>query len=102
MARKSSEFYRLEKDLGNGFKSVIEFHQVVNGNRYCSVLEEHPSSLPDGHPNVLHLNEYRFTSKDAGNNAYKRYKAEGYKFVGVYEMDIFGYKKLICSNSKVQ
>jgi len=101
MARKSSEFYRLEKDLGDGYKSVVEFHQVVNGNRYCAVLEEQPSIL-GVRPNTLHLHEYRFSSKDAGNKAYRDYKARGYKFVGVYEMDIFGYKRFICSNPNVQ
>ena len=85
--RKSSTFYRIEKPIGDGYKSVYEFHTVVNGNMYYREYEERP----DGRNGFL--GESHKTTKEAGNRIYKRLIAEGYKFTGVYEMDIFGYKE---------
>ena len=48
MARRSSTFYRLEREIGDGYKSVIEFHTVVNGNLYLLRREERPMVLMDG------------------------------------------------------
>lgn len=87
--RKSSTFYRLEKNIGDGYKSVFEFHSVVNGNMYYVEHEE-----KEGHE-MWHGKSQKISSKEVGNKIYKRMKADGYKFSGIYEMDICGYKTKI-------
>ena len=86
--RRSSTFYRLEKQR-DGYVAVCEFHTVVNGNKYYIEHEENESGSGwQGEARYINTVEY-------GNKVYKRYKDRGYKFAGVYEMDIFGYKKLL-------
>lgn len=87
--RKSSTFYRIEKNIGDGYKSVYEFHTVVNGNMYYREHEERP----DGSNGFLGENVK--TDKEHGNRLYKRLLADGYRFVGIGEMDICGYKTMI-------
>lgn len=86
MARKSSTFYRLEKNIGDGYKSVFEFHTVVNGNMYYVEHEE----LPDGKTGWIGRD--RRCNKETGNKRYVELKNSGYTFAGVYEMDILGHK----------
>lgn len=88
MARKSSTFFRLEKNIGNGYKSVYEFHTVVNGNMYYCQHEE----MPDGSTGWIEGKEHRVRTKEAGNKVYLRLRNNGYKFAGKYEMDIMGHK----------
>jgi len=86
--RRSSTFYRLEKEIGDGWKSVIEFHTVVgNNNKYYIEHEERP----DGGTGYIGERRNAF-DKEYGNKIYRRYKALGYKFAGIYEMDIYGKK----------
>ena len=89
MARKSSTFYRLERNIGDGYKQVYEFHTVVNGNVYIAEHEERP----DGSTGYIGKN--RRCTKEAGNREYLSLKAAGYKFTGIYEMDILGHKTLL-------
>ena len=88
-APKSSEFRRLEKEIGDGYKSVIEFHIVVNGNRYYVEHEERP----DGHDGWL--GKRYMVSKSESEELYNKLLNRGYVFTGLYEMDIFGRKELI-------
>lgn len=89
MARKSSEFYRLEKNLGDGFKSVYEFHKVIaNGNCYIAHYEERNGNK-GWQGKDLHC------TKDSGNKYYKELKNNGFVFAGVYEMDTLGNRKKI-------
>ena len=85
MAAKSSNFYRLEKSLGNGCVDVYEFHSVVNGNMYIAHHEEYKGIHGHRYPD-------RNCAKETGNERYRQLKALGYRFTGIYEMDIFGYK----------
>lgn len=87
--RKSSTFYRIEKPIGDGYKSVYEFHLVVNGNLYYREYEVRP----DG--NNGYLGESCKVSKDACNRLYQRLIADGYRFTGIGEMDICGVKTMI-------
>ena len=89
MARRSSTFYGLEREIGDGYKSVIEFHTVVNGNLYLLKREERPDGS-DGWSD-----KPRYTNKEDGNKEYLRLKNKGYKFAGIYEKDIYGYKTRI-------
>lgn len=87
MARISSKFYRIEKNIGDGFISVIEFHTVVNGKMYIREHEELDGQERwRGKAKDIH-------DKETGNKIYKRYLSNGYKFTGVYVMDILGYKE---------
>lgn len=89
--RRSSTFYRLEKPIGDGWLSVVEFHRVEgNNNKYYVEHEERP----DGGTGYLGERRDCF-DKEYGNKIYKRYKARGYKFAGTYEMDIYGVKTLL-------
>ena len=90
MSRKSSTFYQLVKDIGDGYKSVYEFHTVVNGNLYYTEYE----LLPSGRTGWIG-NPTRVYDKDKGNDFYKKLLSEGYKFSGIYEMDIMGAKHKI-------
>ena len=94
MASKSSTFYRLEKEIGDGWKSVVEFHTVVNGNMYTAEHEERPGGALgwNGKP--------KNTTKESGNKYYCKLKSNGYKFAGIWEMDILGVKTLISSEIK--
>jgi hypothetical protein len=87
--RKSSIFYRLEKSIGDGYVSVFEFHTVINGNMYITEHEE----FDNGQLGWIGPN--KMTNKDSGNKKYLRLKAQGYKFVGKYEMDIYGHKEVL-------
>ena len=91
MARKSSTFYKLQKDIGDGYKSVWEFHTVVNGNMYCTEHEERP----DGSLGWLSGKNTFFKTKAEGNERYQQLKKRDYTFAGIYEMDIFGKKTKI-------
>ena len=91
MARKSSTFYRLERDIGDGYKSVIEFHTVVNGNMYYKRHEERT----DGGLGWIDSKTHYVRYKEDGNKEYKRFKSKGYTFAGIYEMDIYGHKTKI-------
>ena len=90
--RKSSEFYRLEKSIGDGYLAVAEFHTVVNGNIYYVEHEENESGRT-----TWIGKEHRIpgNNKEVGNKIYLKYKKDGYKFAGRYEMDIMGYKTKI-------
>lgn len=87
--RKSSTFYKIEKDIGDGWKRVYEFHTVVNGNMYYRDYEVRP----DGSNGYLGVNQK--TTKENGNRLYKELLADGFKFVGIGEMDIYGSKTMI-------
>lgn len=86
MARKSSTFFRLEKEIGDGYKRVVEFHTVVNGNIYIAEHEEMPSGRTG------YISKDKRCTPTSGNAEYARLKSEGYKFAGVWEMDILGHK----------
>lgn len=88
MAAKSSTFYRLEKAIGDGYTSIVDFHTVVNGNTY---YKEH-EKLPSGR--LGWIGNIKMCSKESGNKYYKRLKSIGYKLTGIYEMDIFGHETL--------
>lgn len=88
MAARSSTFYRLEKNIGDGFKSVYEFHTVVNGNMYYQQHEERR----DGSTGWIDRHCHRCT-KESGNKEYKRLLSIGYTFAGKFEMDILGHKE---------
>lgn len=94
MARRSSTFFRLEKNIGDGYKSIYEFHTVVNGNMYIREHEE-----KNGEERWLGTSKPIY-SKEAGNNMYKRLLKSGYKFAGKYEMDILGYKMPLAEEVK--
>ena len=85
-SRKSSDFVRLVKDLGDGYLSVYEFHSVVNGTFYIAEHEEER----DG--SYKWIGKSEVVEKDKGNRFYLQLKAEGWKYGGKYEMDICGYK----------
>ena len=91
MARKSSTFFRLEKTIGDGYKSVYEFHTVVNGNMYYCQHEEYPDGSTGWIDGVTHT----VRTREAGNKEYRRLLSIGYKFAGKYEMDILGQRKEI-------
>ena len=86
-AARSSTFYRLEKNIGNGYVSVYEFHTVVNGNKYIAKHEE----FDGGRRGWIGRNQP--VTKEYGNKKYKDLLAIGYRFTGKYEMDIFGHKE---------
>ena len=91
MTRKSSTFYRLEKNIGDNCKSILEFHSVIsNGNMYIEKYKE-----SDGHKICFSEDHMIILSKEEGNEIYKKMKAKGYVFAGIYEMDICGYKTKI-------
>lgn len=92
--RRSSTFYRLEKSIGDGWKSVCEFHRVVNGNKYYVEHEERA----DGSTGYIGESK-RILTAEYGNKVYKRYKSLGYKFAGTYEMDIYGEKTLLSNEA---
>ena len=94
MAIKSSTFYRLEREIGGGWKSVVEFHTVVNGKTYTAEHEE----TSDGRTGWIGKPQY--TSKDKGNAYYLKLKSMGYKFAGIWDMDILGVKTLVSNNVK--
>lgn len=81
---KSSTCFKLEKDLGDGFTSIIEFHTVVNGNTYV-VEKEYLNGVYRNCTKEMYKN-----NKEGGNKFYKRCLMEGYKFIGKYEMDVCG------------
>lgn len=85
MARRSSTFYRLEKNIGDGYKLVFEFHTVVNGNTYIKAHEEKNGK-------ECWLGKPKPCSKEYGNKMYLRLRNEGYQFAGKYEMNILGEK----------
>ena len=87
---KSSECYRLERTDLDGYTNVIEFHTVVNGNTYVLVKEYlNGTHRYTGKPKFMN-------DKERGNNFYKKCLKEGYKFVGIFEMDVCGsYKEVV-------
>lgn len=87
--RKSSTFFRIEKPIGDGYKSVYEFHSVVNGNFYYQEYEELPSGITG------YIGKITKSTKERGNKYYSQLLNDGYKFAGIYEMDIFGHKEVI-------
>lgn len=88
MSRKSSTFYRIEKNIGDGFVSVFEFHTVVNGNRYIAEHEERNGRLG-------WINKNKSITKECGNKKYMDLLSQGYKLTGIYEMDVCGRKTKI-------
>ena len=93
----SSTFYKLEKSFADGLGySVYEFHTVAgNGNMYIKHCEEdinHNWRTNYGDIQKLGKGE---AAKTFGNAEYKKLKSKGFKFAGVYKMDIFGQKSLI-------
>lgn len=97
MSRKSSDCYVLEKCIDKEFRhySVIFFHTVVNGNRYIEKTEYfNPCHSHKDRRNYVwrnRRNKYvNVVNVAEGNQIYKDYLDDGYKFVGKYEMDILG------------
>lgn len=85
--RKSSDFYRFVRTDEFGLE-VYEMHMVVNGNRYYSYHEETPS----GH--LGYIGEERpLIDKDRWDACAKHIKDKGFKYDGMYEMDIYGKKR---------
>lgn len=91
MARKSSTFFKLEREFGDGDGfSVYEFHTVVNGNTYIAHNEEDKNRKWR-----CNCGKNIPCSKKWGNEEYERLKSIGYKFAGKWEMDICGRKTRI-------
>lgn len=88
----SSNFYRLVKKIDTNVNSVYEFHTVIrNKNKYINQYEEIIGE--DGSIGLGYIEKRKKIGNiDFGNKEYKRLKSLGYKFDGIYQMDIYGYK----------
>lgn len=85
--KRSSTFFRVEKNIGDGFVSVYEFHTVINGNMYIAHHEEKDGSR-------RWMGRRMKTNKELGNKRYKELLTDGYQFAGKYQMDIYGHKEV--------
>lgn len=96
----TATFYRLEK-LCKGacskYYDVYEFYKVKkNGNMYYAHHEENVSiNRLDGYNYKDVQLGFGEEAKEKCNQLYKELLSKGYKFVGIYESDIFRYARRI-------
>ena len=85
--RKSSDFYRFVRTDEFGLE-VYEMHRVVNGNRYQTYHEEGK----DGSLGYIGKSS-PLKDNERWDAFAKHLKDRGFKFDGIYEMDILGHKR---------
>ena len=80
---RSSTFIRLERKCGD-IVQMVDFHTVVNGNRYYREKESHGW-----------LGEIQDCNEKLWNMKWEACRKYGYKVSGLYEMDIYGHEMLL-------